>query len=290
MQDAVVGELDAARVDRDQAQAAHRRLLDAGADPVANAIAFARFSDGSFGWNVVDPGHGLVFATTQRPLDAAAAAPLSASGTYGPLLDASGARTFEIRIVRATPKGVVARLAGIGDRNAAEALKGVELYIARDRLPASAEGEFYHADLIGLAAVDPEGKPIGRVVTVQNYGAGDLLEIRLAGSGKTEFVPFTEATVPEVDIAAGRVVVVIPAASGDDEEEEAAKDDAGYGMVGSVTFALFGEATSALTPIEVYALHCCWELEMNHDPRAPEKRSVKAGMALLQKHNPRLGG
>jgi hypothetical protein len=57
-----------------------------GADPVANAIAFARFSDGSFGWNVVDPGHGLVFATTQRPLDAAAAAPLSGSGTYGPLL------------------------------------------------------------------------------------------------------------------------------------------------------------------------------------------------------------
>ena len=57
-----------------------------GADPVANAIAFARFSDGSFGWNVVDPGHGLVFATTQRPLDAAAAAPLSASGSYGPLL------------------------------------------------------------------------------------------------------------------------------------------------------------------------------------------------------------
>jgi hypothetical protein len=57
-----------------------------GADPVTNAIAFARFSDGSFGWNVVDPGHGLVFASTQRPLDAAAAAPLSASGTYGPLL------------------------------------------------------------------------------------------------------------------------------------------------------------------------------------------------------------
>jgi hypothetical protein len=57
-----------------------------GADPVANAIAFARFSDGSFGWNVVDPGHGVVFANTQRPLDAAAAAPLSATGTYGPLL------------------------------------------------------------------------------------------------------------------------------------------------------------------------------------------------------------
>jgi hypothetical protein len=65
-----------------------------GADPVANAIAFARFSDGSFGWNVVDPGHGLVFASTQRPLDAAAAAPLSASGTYGPLLLVSAANAL----------------------------------------------------------------------------------------------------------------------------------------------------------------------------------------------------
>jgi ell wall binding domain 2 (CWB2) len=57
-----------------------------GADPVANAIAFARFADGSFGWGVVDPGHGMVFASPSRPLDAAAAAPLSASGAYGPLL------------------------------------------------------------------------------------------------------------------------------------------------------------------------------------------------------------
>ena len=139
-------------------------------------------------------------------------------GAYGPLLDASGARSFEIGIVRVTTKGVVARLTGVGDRNAAEALKGVELYLDRDRLPAAAEGEFYHADLIGLAAVDPEGKPIGAIVAVPNYGAGDLLEIRLAGSGRTEFVPFTEATVPEVDIVAGRVVIVTPAVSGDEEE------------------------------------------------------------------------
>ena len=71
---------------RSSSTSSARRGASSGADPVANAIAFARFSDGSFGWNVVDPGHGLVFATTQRPLDAAAAAPLSASGTYGPLL------------------------------------------------------------------------------------------------------------------------------------------------------------------------------------------------------------
>ena len=81
-----------------------------------------------------------------------------------------------------TPKGVIARLADIGDRTAAEALKGVELYVDRARLPAAAEGEFYHADLIGLAALDAEGNTLGSVVAVQNYGAGDLIEIRLAGS------------------------------------------------------------------------------------------------------------
>jgi len=131
-------------------------------------------------------------------------------GAYGPLSDESGARKFEIETARASPKGVVARVRGVADRNGAEALKGVDLYIDRDRLPAAAEGEFYHADLIGLTAVDHDGKPMGEIVAVQNYGAGDLLEIRLAGAGKTELVPFTDDAVPEVDIAARRVVVVLP--------------------------------------------------------------------------------
>ena len=133
-------------------------------------------------------------------------------GAYGPLSDESGTRTFKLKSARATPKGVVARLQGVDDRNGAEALKGVALYIERERLPAAAEGEFYHADLIGLAAVDGDGKPIGEIVAVQNYGAGDLLEIRLAGASKTELVPFTDAVVPEIDIAARRIVVVLPAA------------------------------------------------------------------------------
>lgn len=132
-------------------------------------------------------------------------------GAYGPLSDAGGARSFKIENVRPTPKGVVARVDGIADRNAAEALRGTELYIDRARLPAAEDGEFYHADLVGLAAVDPKGEPVGTIVAVQNYGAGDLLEIRLAGSGKTELVPFTDETVPEVDIATRRVVVVRPA-------------------------------------------------------------------------------
>ena len=139
-------------------------------------------------------------------------------GAYGPLSDESGTRIFKLKSVRATPKGVVARLQGVDDRNGAEALKGIALYIERERLPAAAEGEFYHADLIGLAAVDGDGKPVGEIVAVQNYGAGDLLEIRLAGSSKTELVPFTDAAVPEVDIAARRVVVVLPRA--DETEEE----------------------------------------------------------------------
>ncbi len=155
-------------------------------------------------------GEVVIHAYTVAPEDIRA---------YGPLFDKAGGRSFEIANARVTAKGVVARLKGVGDRTAAEALKGVELYVDRDRLPAANEGEFYHADLIGLAAVDPTGKCIGEIVAVQNFGAGDLLEIRLAGSGKTELIPFTDATVPEVDIAAGRVVVAMPAASDGEEEE-----------------------------------------------------------------------
>jgi 16S rRNA processing protein RimM len=136
---------------------------------------------------------------------------------YGPLTDAASARTFTIESARATAKGVVARLAGVADRTAAEALKGVDLYVERGRLPPAGEGEYYHADLIGLAVVDPAGQRIGEIVAVQNYGAGDLLEIRLAGARQTELIPFTDAHVPEVDVAAKRVVVLLPAQSADDE-------------------------------------------------------------------------
>ena len=137
---------------------------------------------------------------------------------YGPLSDEAGARVFEIQSARATAKGVVARLAGVTDRTTAEALKGIDLYVERDRLPAAAEGEYYHADLIGLAAVDGDGKRVGEIVAVQNYGAGDLLEIRLAGVLQTELVPFTDAYVPVVDVAARRVVVALPRADAPEAE------------------------------------------------------------------------
>jgi 16S rRNA processing protein RimM len=142
-------------------------------------------------------GDVLVKTFTQRPEDIAA---------YGPLDDGS-ARTFVIEAVRVTGKGVVARLAGVRDRTAAEALKGAALHVDRARLPAPAEGEFYHVDLIGMATVDAEGRTVGEVVGVHNHGAGDILEVRLAETGKTELVAFTDAFVPEVDLAARRVVV-----------------------------------------------------------------------------------
>jgi 16S rRNA processing protein RimM len=154
-------------------------------------------------------GDVLIHAYTEAPENI---------GAYGPLSDADGTRTFTVASARVTQKGVVARLHGINDRNSAETLKGVELYVDRERLPATGEDEFYQADLVGLSAVDPSGEALGTIVAVHNFGAGDLLEIRLAGTGKTELIPFTDDTVPEVDVAAGRAVVVMPAIGTADED------------------------------------------------------------------------
>ena len=140
-------------------------------------------------------------------------------GAYGALTDAGGVRQLNLKVVRVTPKGVIARVAGVADRNAAEVLKGVELYVERARLPPAADGEFYYADLIGLTAVGADGKTIGSIAAVQNFGAGDLLEVRLSGSSKTELVPFRDAFVPEVDLAARRVVVVLPSAVAEEDAE-----------------------------------------------------------------------
>ncbi len=158
-------------------------------------------------------GEVLVKTYTGEPRDIAA---------YGPLTDETGAHRLELKVVRVTDKGVIARVAGVGDRTAAERIKGVKLYVGRDRLPVAAEGEYYHADLIGLDAVSEAGERIGHVVAVQNFGAGDLIEIRLEGSIRTELVPFTDAAVPVVDVAAGRVVVRPPELVDGDAEERAA--------------------------------------------------------------------
>jgi 16S rRNA processing protein RimM len=133
-----------------------------------------------------------------------------AIGDYGELTDAEGRRPLKLKVQRVTPKGVIARAAGVADRTAAEKLKGAELWIERKQLPETEPGEFYHEDLVGLSAIDRAGEKFGEVVAVANYGAGDLLEIRLSGGRKTELVPFKEAFVPEVDLAGGRVVVAWP--------------------------------------------------------------------------------
>lgn len=131
----------------------------------------------------------------------------AAIGSYGPLVDETGRRQFDLEVVRVTEKGVIARVRGVSDRTTAERLKGTTLHLPRDKLPAAAVGEYYHADLIGLAAVSEQGEKIGDVVAVQNFGASDLLEIRLVASRATELIPFTDDFVPEVAVAAGHVVV-----------------------------------------------------------------------------------
>lgn len=139
-------------------------------------------------------------------------------GAYGSLAAPSTGRSLQLRVLRVTPKGVVARIAGISDRNAAEALAGTDLYVDRTQLPAAGEGEFYHADLIGLAAMAPDGTEVGRVVAVHNFGAGDLIEVALAASRRTEHIPFSDSFVPEVDVVGGRIVVILPEPPEPDED------------------------------------------------------------------------
>jgi len=141
---------------------------------------------------------------------------------YGPLITKDGARQFEVTHAREAKTHLVASLQGIASREDAERLNGVELYVAREQLPATDDDEYYHADLIGLAAVDAAGMPLGRVVAIHNFGAGDIIEIA-PPAGATLLLPFTNAVVPSVDLAAGRVVIELPEEiDGDDRAGEEA--------------------------------------------------------------------
>jgi 16S rRNA processing protein RimM len=140
---------------------------------------------------------------------------------YGPLLTKDGARQFEIATAREAKGHLVATLKGIATREEAERLNGLELYIAREILPATEEDEYYHADLIGLAAVTTANEPLGRVIAIHNYGAGDIIEIA-PPHGATMLLPFTHSVVPSVDLAGGRVVIEPPAEiEGDDRVDDA---------------------------------------------------------------------
>jgi 16S rRNA processing protein RimM len=135
----------------------------------------------------------------------------AAVGTYGPLRDESGARVFELEALRPTGKDMfVARIKGIADRSAAEALNGIQLFVARDVLPPPEEEEFYRADLIGLRVENEAGDLLGTIVALHNFGAGDILEIAPpsdAADKTTAMVAFTRALVPVVDVAGGTVTV-----------------------------------------------------------------------------------
>jgi 16S rRNA processing protein RimM len=128
---------------------------------------------------------------------------------YGPLTTKDGARQFEVTHAREAKGHLVATLKGIATREDAERLNGVELYVAREKLPATGQDEYYHADLIGLAAVNTANEPLGKVIAIHNFGAGDIIEIA-PPDGATVLLPFTSAVVPSVDVAGGRVVIELP--------------------------------------------------------------------------------
>ncbi|MBB1090972.1 ribosome maturation factor RimM [Rhodopseudomonas palustris] len=128
---------------------------------------------------------------------------------YGPLATKDGARSFEIATARPAKDHLVVTLKGVATREEAERLNGLELYVPRDRLPPTEDDEYYHADLIGLPAITPAGEPLGRVLAIHNFGAGDIIEIA-PPQGATLLLPFTNAVVPTVDLSAGHVVIELP--------------------------------------------------------------------------------
>lgn len=157
----------------------------------------------------IGAAHGIrgevrLWPFTQYPMDVA---------RYGPLETENGARTFEIEAMRPGKGFLVARFVGVSDRDAAEELTNLELFVPRDRLPDIVEEDtWYHADLVGLTAVTADGAVLGTVTAIHNFGAGDIIEITPANGG-TLMLSFTEAAVPEIDLEAKRIVVVPPVMS-----------------------------------------------------------------------------
>jgi 16S rRNA processing protein RimM len=139
---------------------------------------------------------------------------------YGTLEDEKGERRFSLRLVGSGKGVVIARLPGIADRDRAEALRGLRLYLPRAALPPTADDEYYHADLIGLEAALGDGTSVGQVRAVHDFGAGDTLEIERP-AGPPAMVPFTRAIVPIVDLAAGRLVLDPPPGLLDEPETPA---------------------------------------------------------------------
>ena len=162
---------------------------------------------------VITAPHGVrgevrIKCFTERP---------EAIAAYAPLEDESGTRQFELEISGLVKGGVRARIAGCTDRDRAEELRGVMLYVARDVLPEPEPDEFYHADLEGLLAVNADGTSVGTIAAIYNFGgSNDILEIKRPDR-QPLLVPFTNEAVPVVDIESGRVVIDFAEASSNDE-------------------------------------------------------------------------
>ena len=148
-------------------------------------------------------GDVVIRSYTQDPM---------AIGDYGPLSNFDGSLLYKIKVRRVTSKGVVAHVKGVDDRNGAEALKSVELFATRDQLGEPEDGAYFYSDLIGVRVFGVEGNEVGEVVGVENFGAGDLLEVLFSGLKQPEYVAFLDEFVPSVDLKAGRVVIDIDAA------------------------------------------------------------------------------
>ena len=132
-------------------------------------------------------------------------------GAYGALTDKDGARVFAFETLRPL-KGdaLAARVKGVSTREAAQALAGVEIFARRGQLPPPNENEFYYDDLVGLSATTRGGEPLGRVVGLSNFGAGDILEIAPEGGGETQLMPFSRAVAVAIDFERGTIVIDLP--------------------------------------------------------------------------------
>src|SRR6201996_3164037 len=129
-----------------------------------------------------------------------------AVAAYGPLSDETGKKNYRVEALSAARGAVLARIEGVADRTAAEAIRGLRLYVERKQLPAAGEREWYEADLIGLRAIGRDGQGWGKVTAFHDFGAGSVMEV----SGGV-MLPFTDEAVPEIDVPGGKVVIEPPA-------------------------------------------------------------------------------
>ena len=131
-------------------------------------------------------------------------------GAYGPLTNSEGTVTFDLKVLRSSKKGIIARIKGVDSRNKAEELKGTELFVLASLLPEPDDDAIYYRDLTGLKVVDEADSLIGEITSVQNFGAGDLLEIKFAGSEQTEFLPFHDDYIIDISLENGKIIINPP--------------------------------------------------------------------------------